>query len=102
MKRISETAAGKSLSAWVVMNPGGLHVATVQAHFGPTGRTSVEVWNPHGAAVQRGSAGGYGYDKLTEALRGLSIDGHLLTGHCSRHRAPCPNRSPHFRPRTHP
>ena len=33
---------------------------------------------------QKGAAGGYGYDKLTAALSGMTIDGHKLTDHCGQ------------------
>ncbi len=31
---------------------------------------------------QAGSAGGYGYDKLTAALAGMTIDGYTMADHC--------------------
>lgn len=33
-------------------------------------------------SMQRGRAGGYGYDKATAALAGMLIDGHSLANHC--------------------
>ena len=32
--------------------------------------------------TQKGTAGGYGYDKMTAALSSMKIDGHSLTDHC--------------------
>lgn len=43
-KQVRETAAGKSVSAWVVLNRKGQHVATVNAHYG-NNSVSVDVWN---------------------------------------------------------
>jgi len=106
-KRIYETAAGKSLSAWVILK-GSRVVAVVRAHYGNSGHVTVEVTQREAAylrceaaqakllkralrsreaaynqwALQRASAGGYGYDKTTAALAGLWIDGHKLTNHC--------------------
>lgn len=86
-KYVRETAAAKSISAWVILK-GSRYVATVQAHFGNS-RVLVNIWQ-HGEEMQSGTASGYGYDKLTAALAGLKIDGHELTDHCSRLGAPKP------------
>lgn len=110
-KYVRETAAAKSVSAWVITK-GARHVATVQAHFGDS-RVLVNIWQEPEAykackfkrgetitqegaraahdlyAFQAGTASGYGYDKLTAALAGLMIDGHALTDHCgARLKAP--------------
>lgn len=86
-KYVRETAAGKSIRAIVIMK-GARHVATVQAHYGSS-RVLVNVWHNDGTPMQSGTAGGYGYDKFTAALSGLSIDGHTLTDHCGgRKKAP--------------
>ena len=69
-KYVRETAAGKSISAYVIMK-GARHVATVQAHFSNGGRCLVNVWHTDGREMQHASAGGYGYDKFTAALSGL-------------------------------
>lgn len=45
--QVRETAAGKSISADIVLNKKGEHVATVQAHFSNGGTVTVDVWN-HG------------------------------------------------------
>jgi hypothetical protein len=91
-KYVSETKAGKSISAWIILNRRNQHVATVRAHYSDGGTSFVNVFN-HVASksaetlpFQSGSAGGYGYDKLTAALRGLEIDGHKLTNHCEVNR----------------
>lgn len=110
MKYVRETAAGKSISAWVILK-GGKKVATVQAHYGNSGSVLVNIWQSDSAQirseaaalkagkldrtdhhgrmhVQVATAGGYGYDKMTAALSGLWIDGHEMTDHCSRKGAP--------------
>jgi hypothetical protein len=91
-KYVSDTIAGKSISAWIILKR-GKHIATVRAYSGAS--VLVNVFN-HGnnrslknkegtcrdISFQCGRAGGYGYDKLTAALSGLEIDGHKLTNHC--------------------
>lgn len=88
MKQVRETKAGKSISAWVVVKNGKC-IATVHAHYGNSGRVQVDVWHNCTMAdgtfpeLQQRSAGGYGYDKLTAALSGLSIDGNVLHDHAT-------------------
>lgn len=43
--QVRETAAGKSISAYVILNKKGQHVATVQAHYSNGGTVTVDVWN---------------------------------------------------------
>lgn len=43
--QVRETKAGSSISAYVVMNKKGVHVATVNAHFSNGGTVTVDVWN---------------------------------------------------------
>ena len=52
IKQVRETAAGQSISATVILNKKGEHVATIQAHCSNAGRVTVDVWN-HGDAVAR-------------------------------------------------
>jgi len=88
MVQVRETAAGKSISAWVILNRKGVFVARVQAHYGQS-RVLVNVWTMTGdVPLQEGSASGYGYDKFTAALSGLIIDGHKMTDHCGENRKP--------------
>ena len=91
-KYVSDTAAGKSISAWIVLRK-GKHVATIRAHFGNS-RVLVNVFDfaPGEQGFQSGSASGYGYDKFTAALDGLTVDGNLLTDHARSHGAPKPPR----------
>lgn len=51
-KQVRETTAGAAISAFVILNKKGEHVATVNAHYGAGGRVSVDVWNI-GDAVTR-------------------------------------------------
>lgn len=50
-KQVRETAAGQSISAWVILNKKGGHVATVQAHYSNAGRVTVDIWTGETAAV---------------------------------------------------
>lgn len=79
-KYVSDTAAGKSLSAYVILNRKGEHVATVKAHHGNS-RCTANV-HCHRDGFQHATASGYGYDKFTAALAGLTIDGHRMSDHC--------------------
>jgi hypothetical protein len=112
-KYVSQTAAGKSIKARLIMK-GTREVATVLTHYGNTGSVLVNVFQREEAAkrsiaarakagnafkpqewesegrFQWARAGGYGYDKETAALRGMNIDGHDLTDHCDRTKAPKP------------
>lgn len=88
-KYVRDTAAAKSISAYVILDKKGNHVADVQAHFSNGGTCLVNVWHANGnIEMQHGKAGGYGYDKFAAALDGMIIDGHMMTNHCSRLGAP--------------
>jgi hypothetical protein len=86
-KQVRETNAAKSIRAYVILNPKGRHVATVQAHYGNS-LVMVDVWHNDGAPLQQGRASGYGYDKFTAALSGLVIDGHVMADHCGERLKP--------------
>ncbi len=105
MKYVRDTAAGKSISATVIMR-GTRHVATIQAHYANSGGVRVDVWQTDQRALERcaaaharafgpgaladdfmhqqGHASGYGYDKYAAALRGILIDGIRMADHCGR------------------
>lgn len=87
-KYVRETKAGKSISAHIILNKKGDHVATVQAHFSNGGTCLVNVWHTDATEMQSASAGGYGYDKFTSALSGMTIDGHAMSNHSERLDAP--------------
>jgi len=82
MKRVSETTAGKSISAWVVLKKGQC-VAKIQAHYGDSGRVQVDIWD-NGRELQQKTAGGGGYDKLAACLRGCTVGGVELYDHCGQ------------------
>jgi hypothetical protein len=105
-KYVREMSAAKSVSALVIFK-GSRHVATVQMYYGNA--CLVNVWQEsdayirsakarkeftddtaafHAYQFQSGAAYGSWYDKATAALSGLIIDGHEMTDHCSRHKAP--------------
>lgn len=86
MKQVRETKAGKSISAWVVLDKKNKVVANVQAHYSDSGAVTVDVWTPNGE-LQQGRASGWGYDKTVAAMRGIIIDGITLTDHCGEDEA---------------
>lgn len=51
--QVRETSAGKSISAYVVLNKKGEHVATVQGHYSNSGRVTVDVWNVGDRTTER-------------------------------------------------
>jgi hypothetical protein len=79
-KQVRETAAGKSISAYIILNQKGEHVATVQAAYLNSGTVMVDVWDKH-SLIYQGKAGGGGYDKFTAALAGAKIDGYTIYNH---------------------
>lgn len=104
-RRVEDTTAGKSISAYVILRKGKI-VAKVLVYFGG-GRTCVvnviqhddpakksykvalaadpklQVDYPEsGLTFQGRVTGGYGYDKFTAALSGVVIDGIALNDHC--------------------
>ncbi len=77
-KYVRDTSAGKSISAWVILDKKNKRVADVQAFFGNNGRVLVNVW-PTGGDLQHSTGQG-----VESALAGLVIDGHTLGDHCNR------------------
>lgn len=78
MKQVRETKAGRSISAYIVLRD-GKYIATVQFHFGDTGRVQCDIYAPYELVHQR-AAGGYGYDKRTAAASGAVIEGYEIDG----------------------
>lgn len=81
MKQVRETAAGKAISAYIILNPEGKHVATIQVHNSGSA-SRVDVWDGHD--LKQGRATGWGYDREKAAMAGLSIDGHKLYDNAGR------------------
>lgn len=50
-KQVRETTAGNALSASIVLDKKGRHVATVQAHYSNGGTVTVDVWSHGDAAI---------------------------------------------------
>jgi hypothetical protein len=82
-KYVQDTAAGKSISAYIVLK-NGKEVATIRAQFSNGGTCLVNVFSMDGTPFQHGKASGYGYDKFTAAISGLTVDGITLSDHCGR------------------
>lgn len=103
-KYVRETAAGKSLSAYLITK-GTKEVATVLSHYSDGGTVLVNVFqrdeaakrtakainkrikpriptDPADYSFQHAKTGGGGYDKFTAAITGMWIDGHELSDHC--------------------
>ena len=75
--QVRETAAGKSLSAYVVLNRKGRHVATVHAHYSNGGTCTVDVWNHGDDATERtAKAMGYKLDNVGTIIEGKSTGQH--------------------------
>ena len=81
MKRADDFAAFDNISAYVIINPRGEHVATIRAHFG----SAVTVTVYDGGEVKTEKRGGGNYDRFTSALHGMSIDGHIISDDCAVH-----------------
>ncbi len=54
--QVRDTKAGNSISAWVILNKKGEHVATVNAHYSNGGTVTVDVWNLGDKAVRESYA----------------------------------------------
>ena len=72
--QVRETQAGKSISAYVVLNRKGVQVASVQAHYSNGGTVTVDVWNMGDATTKRtAEAMGYTFgedDKISAEPKG--------------------------------
>ena len=88
MKYVTEMTQWARCRAYLVDDAKGREVARVYVAFPAdgAGRVVVDLWdwnNPDQAKRhQRGTASGYGYDKVTAALRGMVVDGIQLHDHC--------------------
>lgn len=85
--RVDDTKSGKEIAVWVVINKKGEYLARIQAHYSARGAVLVNVMNmgdDNGPNFQSARASGYGYDKLTAALSGLTVAGVEITNHCGK------------------
>ena len=86
--RVTDTKAGKQVSALIILDPEGKYVAKVQAHHGAS-RVTVSTWvfldpeTDQRTDYCEGSASGYGYDKFTSALSatGMTVRGIKVYDH---------------------
>jgi hypothetical protein len=99
-KYVGETKAGKSISAWIVLNKRGVEIACIRSHYSDGGTCLVNVFNygdektnksAKTKGFQSGTAGGGGYDKFTSALSRMEIDGIKLGNHCEYSKKPPAN-----------
>jgi hypothetical protein len=84
---IRKQSAFDRASAFVITHPKKKGYATVKFAFPKDGAGRLSVFIEDGInnsefKFSMGTAGGYGYDKKTAALRGLLIDGIEFTDHC--------------------
>lgn len=87
-REIEEHAAFARAGVTVVTHPrkkGHARILTAYPKDG-AGRLTVYIVDGFGGryTTQKGTAGGYGYDKKTAALSGLTIDGHKITDYCGQ------------------
>ncbi len=59
-KQVRETAAGSAITAHIILNPKGVHVATVQSHYGNGGTLTLDIWT-HGDDATRRTAEAMGF-----------------------------------------
>lgn len=98
MKPILKSKEADALSCYLVFRPDGTYVARVLARYGSGGGVTVEVHHMTGSIPgapwypnQSKRAAGYGYDKFTAALSGMTVDGHTLYNHCTPVPDDCPD-----------
>lgn len=78
-KFVRDTKAGKAISAYVILNPKGEHVATAQAHYSEAGVMTLNVFHTDGTTpVQTATTRGHGINKLAHALAEIDVDGYRL------------------------
>lgn len=65
--QVRETSAGQSISAFVVLNKKGEHVATVNSHYSNSGRVTVDVWNVGNGTADRCLAAAVKSGRVTPA-----------------------------------
>ena len=82
VRKITESPVFNRVGAYVIINPAGDICGTIKVLFPKDGAGTLKVvLHEHGNAPQIGKAGGYGYDKLSAALQGLTFAGITLADH---------------------
>lgn len=107
--RAAEAGAWKRASAYVVLSPTGEHVGSIKVAHPADGagrmRVYVADWTRDRPADvdwadftrwQAGAATGYGYDKFTAAIAGLTVAGFTFADHASPERPPYPEGLDHY------
>lgn len=87
-REIEDCAAFSRVRVMVVTHPkktGNARILCAYPKDG-AGRLTVYIVDAFGDRnfTQKGTAGGYGYDKLTAAMSSMTIDGHSLSDHCGQ------------------
>lgn len=88
-QQMENAAPFKRVASFTIIHPkkpGGYAVVNVAYPADGAGRLQVFVIDAFGDSrtCTGGYASGYGYDKFTAALSGLTIDGRKLTDHCGQ------------------
>lgn len=82
VRKITESPAFNRVGAKVIINPAGDICGTIKILYPADGVGTLKVvLHEHGYNAQIGKASGYGYDKLSAALQGLTFAGITLTDH---------------------
>lgn len=85
MKKVRDTKAGQAISCYAVVDKKGNLVSKVHVYYSESGSVTVNAMNmnpEYGPSFQESKAGGFGYDKFTSALSGMTIAGHYISDHC--------------------
>lgn len=87
-REIEDNTAFSRVSAQLVTHPKKTGYARILSAYPKDGAGRLTVYIVDGFGdtfqTQKGTAGGYGYDKKTAALSSMTIDGHSLTDHCGQ------------------
>jgi len=77
-RKITESPAFNRVGAYVIINPTGDICGTIKVLYPADGAGVLKVvLHEHGYCPQIGRAGGYGYDKLSAALKGMEFGNSL-------------------------
>ncbi len=82
VRKIEDSPSLNRAGAKVIINAKGEICGTIKIAFPKDGAGILRViFHEHGEEPQIGTAGGYGYDKLSAALRGMTFKGITLEDH---------------------